>query len=1123
MFLTKHFLLGTACFMRRLVWGYILRPMASRFVHLHTHSHYSFLQALPKVKELVEKAKAAGLDTIALTDAGNMHGAIDFYKSATKAGVKPILGVDAYLAPRSRFEKDPALDAKRSRIVLLAENFEGYQNLLALVTKSWTEGFFERPRIDKELLQVHAKGLIAILPSFSSDTSLLLRAGNREGAHAALAEFKSIFGDGNLFLEITHHPHVEGHEALMKKVISFSKETNTPLVAQQDVYYLDPGDREATEILRRIGQGGRGRNEQEDFSFTTEAQMLELFKDLPEAIDNTRTIADRCNVELTIGEFVFPKFTLPEGVTADEELRRLCLEGIAARGLEGKQDVLDRLEYELGIIKFKGYAAYFLVVYDLIRFARKEGIYFNIRGSVAGSMTTYLLQITKIDPLIYKIPFERFLNPERPSAPDIDMDFADNRRDEVIDYARRTYGDDHVAQIGTFGTMLARAAVRDVARALGHAYSTGDRIAKLIPQGSQGFPIDINKALELEEDLQALYDEDEDVHEIIDVARRIEGCVRHVGVHAAGVVISPTPLIEWAPLQPDPKGGKLITQYDMYSVGEDGVGLTKFDFLGIKNLAILADAIARVKATCGIDLDIETIPLDDEKTFAMLAKGDTEGTFQLNGSGMTRWLKELKPTTIHDINAMVALYRPGPMQFIPDYIARKRNPRLITYLDPAMEPILAQTYGILVYQDDLLIMANQFAGYSWGEVDKFRKAVGKKIPEEMQKQKDKFINGCVEHSGWPLSKAQKVWEWIEPFAAYGFNKAHSASYGRVAYQTAYLKANYPVEYLAALLTADAGDTEKIAVFVAEAKRLGIPVLPPDVNESGTDFTTVRHDLPAQGPHASEPDVSQADGPRVADFSAEKYRASVEDAADLTAPNAIRFGLSSIKNFGEGISAAIIEERETHGPYVSIADFLSRVGSKNLNRKSLESLVKCGALDSLSPDEGGRGTLFTNIEALLTFHREATAVAPQDSLFGALMAPPPLVIPQGEPTSLLDKLAWEKELLGIYVSGHPLDAHKATTEKAYLTIEKIKAEPQAGLPFILPVLISVVRPILTKSGEKMAFVTVEDTTDTIETVIFTKLFKEHAALLTPGTCVLTKGHVSVRNGETSLAIDAIKAL
>lgn len=627
----------------------------------------------------------------------------------------------------------------------------------------------------------------------------------------------------------------------------------------------------------------------------------------------------------------------------------------------------------------------------------------------------------------------------------------------------------------------------------------------------------IDKALELEPDLKELYDEDDDSREVLDFAKRIEGCVRHVGVHAAGVVVSPTPLTQWTPLQPDPKGtGKVITQYDMYSVGEDGVGLTKFDFLGIKNLAILADAIARIKETRGEDIDIEAIPLDDEKTFVMLAKGDTEGVFQLNGSGMTRWLKDLKPSTIHDINAMVALYRPGPMQFIPDYIARKQNPRLITYLDPAMESILKQTYGILVYQDDLLIMAVELAGYTWGEADKFRKAVGKKIPAEMQRQKDKFINGCVKYSGWPLKKAQRVWEWVEPFAAYGFNKAHSASYGRVSYQTAYLKANYPVEYMAALMTADSGDTEQIAVFVAEAKRMQIPVLPPDVNESGSVFTVIRRE------GVSGASAPQHDDARTTQFLS-KETAYSETRTPNDEPYAVRFGLSSIKNFGEGISQAIIEERKMHGPFTSLSDFLSRVGSKNLNRKSLESLIKCGALDSLAPDEGGRGTLLENIDTMLAFHREATAVAPQDSLFGALMAPPPLTLPVGTPISLLDKLAWEKELLGIYVSGHPLDAYTEKTAKAGITLARIKEEPRNGMAIILPVLITVVRPILTKGGEKMAFITVEDKTAAIETVVFTKLFKEHAAILVPGNCILIKSKVSIRNGETTLAIDELKPL
>jgi len=1061
--------------------------MASRFIHLHTHSHYSFLQALPKIEELIERAKEEGMDALALTDAGNMHGAIEFYKAAKMAGIKPILGVDAYLAPRSRHEKDPNIDAKRSRIVLLAENNEGYKNLLALITKSWTEGFYERPRMDKELLREHRRGLIAILPSFAGDVAQLLRAGDSDGAAAALAEFKDIFSAENVFLEITHHPKVDGHEALMSRIIALARESHTPLVAQHDVYYLKPADREATEIMRRIQHGARGKNEDEDFSFIGEQTAEKIFKNIPEALENSRRIADRCTVSFELGTWTFPSVPVSNGFrNHDEELRAKAYAGIAERGLEKSKEVIDRIEYELKIIIGKGFAVYYLIVADLLAFARRVGILTTTRGSAAGSLIAYLVGITNVNPLLYKLPFERFLNPERPKAPDIDMDMADNRRDEMIAYTKQKYGEDHVAQIGTFGTMMARAAVRDVARALGHSYTTGDRIAKLIPMGSQGFPMTIDRALTLEPDLKALYDEDDDIKEILDLGKRIEGCVRHVGVHAAGIVVAPTPLVEWTPIQPDPKGtGKLITQYDMYSITDEygGVGLLKFDFLGIKNLSILADAVARVKRTRNITIDIENVPIDDAKTFKMLARGETEGIFQLNGSGMTRWLKELKPTSIHDINAMVALYRPGPMETIPNYIERKHNPKLIQYLDPRMKEYLDFSYGILVYQDDVLLTAIKLGGYSWLEADALRRAMGKKIPKVMQAEKEKLTKGFIEYGKLSKSLAEKLWELIEPFAAYGFNKAHAASYGKVAYQTAYMKANYPVEYLAALLTADSGDTDQISIFVTEAKRMGIKVLPPDVNESGSDFTVVGKEK-----------------------------------------DAIRFGLSSIKNFGDGISEAIIAQREAHDPFKTLSDFLSRVGSKNLNRKSLESLIKSGALDSLNTGGGSRGALLEHIETMLVFHRDATTVSPQDSLFGAFAEPPNLKLPTtGRPVSIGEKLNWEKELLGIYVSGHPLDAYAMVTKKSPLSITKIKEERQQGISIILPVLVTLVRSILTKSGEKMAFITVEDTTDSIEAVVFPKLFKEHASSIVTGACFLAKGKVSIRNGDVTFVIEELKPL
>ncbi len=821
--------------------------------------------------------------------------------------------------------------------------------------------------------------------------------------------------------------------------------------------------------------------EEIDYSFWSEEQMREAFGD--EVLKTTLEITAKCNLELTLGKFVFPHFELPEGVTPDDRLRELCWEGIKVRELEGREDVVERLNYELGIIKFKGYAAYFLVVEDLIRFARENNIYTNIRGSVAGSMVTYVLQITKIEPLSYKIPFERFLNPERPSAPDIDMDFADDRRDQVIEYTRKKYGAENVAQIGTFGTMLARGVVRDVARALGYPYGLGDAIAKEIPMGSQGFPMTLERALTENPELGKMYKADAQVRDIIDMGQKIEGCARHVGVHAAGVVISPTPLVEFTPLQQDPKGGKIITQYDMYSVGEDGAGLTKFDFLGIRNLTILASAVALVEKTRGIVLDIEAIPLDDKLTFDMLTRGETEATFQLNGSGMTRFLKELKPTTIHDINAMVALYRPGPMQFIPQYIERKHNPALIRYLDPAMEPILKQTYGILVYQDDLLIMAHDLAGYGWGDVDKFRKAVGKKIPEEMAAQRDKFIKGCVETSKWPQKKAEQVWAWIEPFAAYGFNKAHSASYGRVSYQTAYMKANYPVEYMTAVLTAEAGDVDTVSTMVNECKRMHIPVLAPDVNESFGDFTVVK---------SSETSET---------------------------PDAIRFGLYSIKNFGTGVADSVIAERKANGPFVSLSDFLTRVKDQAFNKKGLESLIMCGALDSF----GERGTMLVHIERMLQFHKDAMLDHMHDSLFADMSGMSELRLPKEPDAPIEQKLAWEKELLGLYVSGHPLDRFKDKLSKRPLNLAQIKERAYPGTTTVIAGMVEELRILLTKNGDQMAFIKLADFSGAVEAVVFPKSYVEYKAILKPEACIAIKGRVSNRNGEFSIVTEALKAL
>jgi DNA polymerase III subunit alpha len=1060
-----------------------LPKLQSEFIHLHVHSMYSLLSAVPTPKELVKAAKADGQDALAITDAGALYGAIDFYNACVAQDIKPIIGLDAYLAPRTRFDKEVNIDKPRSRLVLLAKTFKGYQNLIKLVTKSNLEGFYYRPRIDDELLQELKDDLICIIPSFAGEVAQALKDSNPEKAAQRLDWYKSVFGE-DCYVEISHHPEMFGHEDNQKKIIELAKKTSTPLVAAHDVYYLKPSDRLARETMIKIQNGGvvdtsADHESAEDFSFKTQAEMKEFFKDLPEAISNTVKIAEACNVKIVIGQdaWVFPDYVIESGKTPDEELRATAYEGVAWRGLSLEDDeVKKRLDYELDVIKMKGYAKYFLVVGDLLRESRERGILTTIRGSVAGSLTTYVLGITNVDPLEYKLPFERFLNPERPSAPDIDMDYADNRRDEIIEYAKSKYGEDKVAQIGTFGTMMARAAVRDVARALGHSYSVGDRIAKLIPLGAQGFPMTIEKALEIEPDLAELYKKDAESREVIDLAKQIEGRVRHVGVHAAGVVIAPVPLSQYVPIQPDAKTGKYITQYEMKSVGEDGVGLLKFDFLGIKNLAILADAVKRVKKIRGIEVDIENVDIEDKKTFEMLARGETMGLFQLNGSGMTAFLKQLKPTTIHDINAMVALYRPGPMEMIPTYIERKHNPKLVSFLDPRLEEILDRSYGVITYQDDVMMTAIKLAGYSWLDADKLRKAMGKKIPEVMAAEKDKLFKGFLEH-GMTEKKADELWKLIEPFAAYGFNKAHAASYGRVAYQTAYMKANFPVEYMSAVLTADSGDTEKISEIIHECERMGIEVLPPDINESFADFSVV------------------------------------------PGTNTIRFGLKTIKNFGEGITEVIVEERKKNGPYTSLQDFLTRIHDRNLNKKSLEALICAGAFDRF----GDRGQLYGNLDGLLAYNREHVAgkETGQDSLFADFAAVSDLVLATTEEVSIGQRLLWEKELLGVYVSGHPLNALKEEVDKRP-RIAQIRAGYK-GTTVVTTGLIESVRELLTKKGDKMAFIKLIDQTDSIELTAFPTTYLEQKDILQPGTCVAIKGKLDIRNDEPSILIDRAKAL
>jgi DNA polymerase-3 subunit alpha len=1104
--------------------------MSTPFTHLHTHSHYSLLAALPKIDDLVAEAKKNGMNALALTDNGNLYGAIEFYKACEKNQIKPIIGVDFFVAIRSRTDMQAGVDNKRSRLVLLATNEVGYRNLVQLVTLSHLEGFYYKPRIDRELIEKYNEGLIAISPSFSGEIAQSLKGRNQDKARDIATFYKNIFGsgpEGRLYIEITRHPEIENHESAMKTLVEFAASENIPVCAAHDVYYLKPEDRFARETLVRVNSHGDGSDkisdsDEDDFSFITTERAEELFHDLPEALANTAKIVEQCTFKMTLGKWVFPKLTIESGLSPDDELRRLVFEGFALRNVAQTPETEARAEYELKVIRDKGYAPYFLVVADLMRFAHEQGILSNIRGSVSGSMVTYLARITNINPIEYEIPFERFLNPERPSPPDIDMDYADDRRDDVIAYVRQKYGHDKVAQIGTFGTMAARGSIRDVARAMGFPYDVGDRISKLIPMGAQGFPMTIDRALEEVPELKTIYQNELDARRIIDMARKIEGCSRHIGVHAAGVVISPTALTDFTPLQFDPKGeGKVITQYDMYSIEE--AGLLKFDFLGLKNLTIIADAIARIEKIDGIKISADTIPIDDVPTYEMLARGETADLFQLNGDGMTRFLKDLRPTSIHDINAMVALYRPGPMQFIPQYIERKHNPSLITYLDPALEKILQKTNGILVYQDDLLMMARELAGYTWTEVDKFRKAVGKKIPEEMAEQKNKFIKGCVTHSKWPEKKAKEVWKWIEPFASYGFNKAHSVSYGRIAYLTAYLKAHYPEIYLSAVLSSESGDVEKVAETIAECKRMNIPVLPPDVNESYSQFTVIKEksEIPLQ--------QTVSDSTESAPYSRLPAQAP-KIAADELPPSPqkhtyrIRFGLVTIKNFGQGISSTIIDERKRAGPFTSLSNFLDRIKDRNLNKKSLEALIKAGALDCFGHE---RGLLLANIDLMLEYNKEkGDQHSDQDSLFGMMSdasSVPGLRLVDAPPADMRDKLAWEKELLGLYLSGHPLERFREMMAKKDTDIKRALANGKDGEVFIFAAIIDVVRVIQTKKNETMAFLTISDLSGSAEAVIFPRTYAESKNLIVPDQCLAMKLNLNTRNGERSFLVERVKGL
>jgi DNA polymerase-3 subunit alpha len=1061
--------------------------MSGKFVHLHVHSEYSLLDGAARLKELVKAAAEMEMPALALTDHGVMYGVIDFYRLARDQGLRPIIGCEVYVATRTRFDREPRLDDSQYHLVLLSENETGYKNLIALVSDAFLEGFYYKPRVDHELLSKYSRGLIALSGCLAGEIPAALLADDLEKAERTARLYQEIFGKDNFFLELMDHRMPE-QEKVNSGLRRLSQKLRIPLVVTNDVHYIKKEDAEVHDVLLCIQTGktiydeNRLRFPTPEFYLKSAQEMAELFPEDEDALRATLEIAERCRVDFDFGQMHLPEFQVPEGYDLDSYLRKLCVEGLSRR-YQGEipQEARERLEHELEIICRMGFSGYFLIVQDFVNWARQRGILVGPgRGSAAGSLVAYALGITNINPLKYGLLFERFLNPERITMPDIDIDFCFERREEVIDYVVSKYGKDRVAQIITFGTMMARAAIRDVGRALNLPLADVDRIAKLVPDQ---LGVTLDKALQSSPELRELYDEDPEVRRLIDLARAIEGMPRHASTHAAGIVISKEPLIHYLPLQKT--GDAVTTQFPKETVEE--IGLLKMDILGLRTLTVIGDTLRIVAETKGEEIDLNEIPLDDQKTYELLASGESVGVFQLESTGMRHLLKSMKPNRFEDLVALVALYRPGPLGsgMVEDFINRKNGRTEVKYLHPALEPILNETYGVILYQEQVMQISCELAGFTMAQADSLRRAMGKKKPEVIAGLRESFISGACQRGVDPVVAGQ-IFDLMEHFAGYGFNKSHSAAYALIAYQTAYLKANYPVAFMAALLTSVRGNSDKVAYYIQECRRMGIEVLPPDVNESLVDFTVV-------------------------------------------GDNRIRFGLAAVKNVGEGAVQEIIRARQQGGPFSSLDDFCNRVDLRQVNKRVIESLILCGAFDSLGARRSQLLAVLDDcLEQAQAIRKARQAqVEGQLSLFDVLPEPQ---VPQGE-RKLPDvpefphqeKLAREKETLGFYVSGHPLADYQEQLAAQTTSYISELSQCQDGEQVVIGGVVTSLRRATTKRGEGVIYFTLEDMGGSVEVIFFPRGNSKDLRFLREDALVVVRGRVSVQEDTCRVFGEAVSPL